>query len=334
MSRKLRPGTKLGSYDLITDLAEGGTGFVYLARGSTDIEQLFAIKVLHDHLAAEEDFVKMLRDEARLSANVRHPNVVSVVDMGFDDSVYYLAQPYIEGCAFRELLSRNHHCRPPELIVAIMVEVLDGLHAAHIATDDNERALNLIHRDVSPENVLIGIDGRARVIDFGIAKAEERLTKLTQPGTRKGKISYMSPEQITAADVDCRSDIFAAGILLFNALTAMNLFLGDNDAQTLQNILTRPIPTPSGVGLEPPADLDDTILRALARNPEARFESAAQFSEALRDTAMSSKCLAAPRDVAKWVSETFATELANLREDIRRTARGGGPDIVSKSSDN
>jgi serine/threonine-protein kinase len=331
MARRLRSGTKLGSYHLITDLAEGGMGTVYLARGSGDIEQLFAIKVLHDHLSEEEDFVKMLQDEARLSAKVRHPNVVSVVDVGLDDGIHFVVQPYVEGCALRDLLSRNLHCRPPELIVAILVEVLDGLHAAHIATDDDERPLNLIHRDVSPENILVGIDGSARIIDFGIAKAEARLTH-TRPGTRKGKYCYMSPEQITARDVDCRSDVFAAGILLYNALTAMNLFLGDTDAQTLQNILTRPIPTPSETGLEPPVELDDAILRALSRNPEARYESAAEFSEVLRDSAMSSPCLGSPRDVAKWVQESFTAELAKLREAVRRSVRGDGPDIVSKSN--
>src|SRR5579863_7198360 len=234
----------LGRYELIGELARGGMGTVYLARhaGEAGFQRLFAIKALHPHLAEEKEFVDMLHDEARIAARIHHPNVVAVVDLGVQAGLHYVVMEYVEGPSFGTLFKRNRENRcPPELVIAIVVDALEGLHAAHTLTDDEGEQQHLVHRDVSPQNILVGTDGVGRITDFGIAKAETRITS-TRPGTRKGKLLFMSPEQITGTTViDRRTDIWAAGAVLWGALAGAPLFKGENDAATMHNVLTKDI---------------------------------------------------------------------------------------------
>jgi eukaryotic-like serine/threonine-protein kinase len=160
------------------------------------------------------------------------------------------------------------------MLVPIVLDVLSGLHAAHSLRDDDGNVMNLVHRDVSPQNVMVGVDGTARITDFGIARAESRIMS-TRPGQLKGKLSFMSPEQIrTAEAVDRRSDVFSAGAMIWSSLTARKLFLAESDAATLSNILSMPIPPPSTIGSKPPEALDAVILQALEQNIEKRYQSA------------------------------------------------------------
>jgi serine/threonine-protein kinase len=313
----------LGRYELIGELARGGMGTVYLARhaGEAGFQRLFAIKALHPHLAEEKEFVDMLHDEARIAARIHHPNVVAVVDLGVQAGLHYVVMEYVEGPSFGTLLKRNRETKcPSELVVAIVIDALEGLHAAHTLQDDAGEQQHLVHRDVSPQNILVGTDGVGRITDFGIAKAETRITS-TRPGTRKGKLLFMSPEQITGASViDRRTDIWAAGAVLWGALTGYPLFKGENDAATMHNVLTKEITPPSKEGWEPPAVFDEIVLRALARDAAKRYESALEMADALRTAAAATGAFGVKQRVAKWVADSFSTELEGRRKAIRDVA--------------
>jgi serine/threonine-protein kinase len=298
-------------------------GTVYLARhaGEAGFQRLFAIKALHPHLAEEKEFVDMLHDEARIAARIHHPNVVAVVDLGVQTGLHYVVMEYVEGPSFGTLLKRNRESKcPPELAVAIVIDALEGLHAAHTLQDDEGAQQHLVHRDVSPQNILVGTDGVGRITDFGIAKAETRITS-TRPGTRKGKLLFMSPEQITGASIiDRRTDIWAAGAVLWGALTGNQLFKGENDAATMHNVLTKEIPLPSKEGWEPPAVFDEIVLRALERDQAKRYESALEMADALRTAAATIGAFGVKQRIARWVVESFSNELEGRRKAIRDVA--------------
>lgn len=328
------PPRAIGRYEVIAEIAQGGMGVVYLARhaGEGGFQRLFAIKLMHVHLAEDRVFVDMLRDEARIAARIHHPNVVPILDLGADGGRYFVVMEYVDGCSLAALLARNKPARPPELVAAILIDALDGLDAAHSLVDENGQALNLVHRDMSPQNVLIGTDGMGRITDFGIAKAETRITS-TRPGMRKGKISYMAPEQIKedGDNVDRRADVFAAGAVLWGALTAQPLFRGQSDAATLHNILNKPIVPPSAVGLRPPVAFDAVCLKALERDPNKRFASAAEMADALREAASKIGLRATRAQVAQWVSSSFSSELEARRAAIREAMRRSRPPSPDES---
>jgi serine/threonine-protein kinase len=283
---------------------------VYLGRtaGEARFSRLCAIKVLHPHLMDDEAFVTMFLDEGQLAARLHHPNVVPIVDTGSQGDLRYVVLEYVEGCSLGALLGNYSDSRPPRLIVPIVLDALVGLHAAHGVTDDDGRPMNLVHRDVSPQNILVGVDGSARLTDFGVAKA--RTTEhATLPGRVKGKIGFLSPEQILGQELDCRSDLFSAGCLLWSALTGQRLFSGPNDAATMRNILTMPVPPPSTVGLKPSPVFDAVCLRALERQAIKRFASAAEMEEALRKAAVENGQLGSRREVSEWAMAAFGREL-------------------------
>ncbi len=312
-----------GRYEVIARVGRGGMGTVYLARavGEGGFHRLFILKVLHEHLGSDPNFLEMMQREARLAARLHHPNVVSIVDVGTQGDCFYIVMDYVEGCTLADLL--NHHVshRPARVIVPVLLDALSGLQAAHDMVDDEGRALSLVHRDISPENLLIGVDGHCRLIDFGIAQARGAV-QTTQPGEIRGKPAYMSPEQVTGQAVDLRSDLFSAGVVLYNALTGRRLFDGASHHATMYNILKRVIPPPSRVGLRPPPCFDAVCLQALQRDPERRFQSALEMSEALRTAALESGMLGAPSEVARMVAETFGGKLQQRRDRTREFVRG------------
>ena len=328
----------LGRYELVGELARGGMGTVYLARnaGEGRFQRLFAIKVLHPHLAAETAFIDMMRDEAQIAARLHHTNVVPILDLGTEGDLHYVVMEYIEGPAFSTLLKRSPEHRPPELVVAIVIDALEGLHAAHTLTDDNGQELGLVHRDISPPNILVGSDGIGRITDFGIAKAEARITN-TRPGMRKGKLQYMSPEQIRDSEVlDHRTDVWAVGAVLWNALTGRNLFRGESDGATIHNILEKAITAPSTEGLKPPSCFDAIILRALSRDSTNRYGTALEMADALRVTAAGNGLAGSKHQVARWVTEIFSEELERRRKAIREMSqrRGESQELADASQVN
>lgn len=312
----------LGEYDILGHLAQGGMGTVYFARrtGGGGVSRLFAIKVLHPHLAKDTEFIDMMMDEARLAALVHHPNVVPIVDYGTQDGLHYVVMGYVEGFSFSALLGTSRSGQAPRVVVSVMLDSLQGLHAAHTLAGDDGMPLNLVHRDVTPQNILVGVDGAARLTDFGIAKARARI-HTTQPGNFRGKVAFLSPEQILDnGTIDRRSDVFSAGVVLWSALTGQRLFLGSSDAATLRNILDAQIPLPSTVGARPPAAFDSVCMRALERDPDARFASAEEMEEALREAAVTADCFGSHLEVADCVRAAFGDELAARRAVIREAA--------------
>lgn len=245
-------GRQLGRYEVLTQLASGGMAGVYIARaqGVAGFERLVAIKVLHPHLAHEEEFISMFLDEARLAARIRHPNVVATLDISdTEGDGFFLVMDYVEGDHLGALLGRSakQGRRIPTAATArVLVDALSGLAAAHQLLDENGEPLNLVHRDISPHNVLVGTDGVSRLTDFGVAKAEVRMSS-TRAGQFKGKLSYMAPEQASTGNADQRSDLFSMGIVLWESLTGRRLFRGETNAATLSKILVDPIPLPSEV---------------------------------------------------------------------------------------
>jgi len=307
---------------------------VYVARalGVAGFERLFAIKVLHPHLAHEEEFISMFLDEARLAARIRHPNVVPTIDISdTEDAGYFLVMDYIEGDHLGALLQQAYRRGtrlPPSVSLRIVVDALNGLGAAHALTDENGQRINLVHRDVSPHNIMVSTDGIARITDFGVAKAEVRLST-TQEGQFKGKLAYMSPEHASNGEADQRSDLFSMGIILWESLTGRRLFRAENHAATLHKICLEPIPSLSSVdpGLAP---FDDVLARALERDRDLRYQSAEEFAEEIEERAHLLEGLANPRAVAKLVREYAVEKLERdqglVRAAISEIAASGGAD--------
>ena len=220
---------------------------VYLARlsGVGGFQRFVAIKRLHPHLAREPEFIEMFLDEARLAARIHHPNVVPILEVGASEEGYYLVMEYVEGDTLARLLARSAQTgRAPARPVGlrVIIDMLAGLHAAHELKDDDGKPLGIVHRDVSPQNVLVGVDGSSRLTDFGVARATSKLST-TRTGQLKGKLAYMAPEQARGAkDIDRRADVFAAGVVLWEVLACRRLFKGDGEADTLNKVLNEPIP--------------------------------------------------------------------------------------------
>lgn len=307
----------LGDYTLLTKLASGGMASVYVARkqGIAGFERLLAIKCCHPHLREDEEFCSMFLDEARLAASIRHANVVATLDV-CDGAELYMVMEYVEGVSLASLIkhaTKGTRRIPPGVVLRVMIDLLLGLHAAHELRDAKGELLGLVHRDVSPQNVLIGIDGITRITDFGIAFAAAR-SSVTQEGRIKGKFSYLSPEQARSQPATRRMDVFSAGIVLWEALTCRALFRRKEESATITAVLSAPIPPPSSVVPDLPRELDAVVLRALEREPDARYQTAAEFAEALDKLEIEG---VNPRTVGAYMQEVFGPELAERRERIR-----------------
>ncbi|HEX6276484.1 MAG TPA: serine/threonine-protein kinase, partial [Polyangiaceae bacterium] len=308
----------LGEYSLLAKLASGGMATVYIAMktGVAGFERLVAIKCCHPHLRDDEEFVNMFLDEARLAASIRHPNVVATLDVS-DGEYLYLVMEYIEGCSLGNLFkhaAKSGRAVPPAIAVRVMSDTLHGLHAAHELKDGDNNPLGLVHRDVSPQNILVGIDGVSRLTDFGIAFAQARAT-VTQEGRIKGKFSYLSPEQAKSQPVTRRMDVFSAGTVLWEALTGRPLFRRKDDASTMSAVLSGVIPQPSRVNRALPPGLDAVVMKALQRNPETRYQTAAEFADALENLVIEGTTM---RAVGAYVESTFEAGLAERRALIRQ----------------
>ena len=288
MSELPKTGTRkeFGKYRLIAHLATGGMADIYVATQTSlaGFEKLIVIKRILANLSREARFVEMFLDEARIAATLNHPNVVHIFDLGRIQGQYFIAMEYLPGESLSTLIRacRKRKIRiPPELAAGMISQAAEGLHHAHTMTGRDGKSLGIVHRDVSPQNVFVLYDGGVKVVDFGIAKAELRSTK-TQTGTLKGKYAYMSPEQILGQELDARSDVFALGVVLWECLTRRKLFNQENDLKLLQAITEEDAPSPRSVDPEVPELLAEITKKALARNPDERYLSAAELRSALR----------------------------------------------------
>jgi eukaryotic-like serine/threonine-protein kinase len=294
----------LGRYTLHGELAAGGMATVHLGRllGPAGFARTVAIKRLHAQYAKEPDFVSMFLDEARLAARVRHPNVVSTLDVVVADGEIFLVMDYVHGESLSRLMSGGRV--PVPIAVGIVSGVLAGLHAAHEARDEDGEPLHIIHRDVSPQNILVGADGISRVLDFGVAKATRRLHS-TRDGNLKGKLRYMAPEQLRGEPIDRRVDVFSACVVLWEMLTGERLFQGEEPSVYVTRLLDGRIEPPRTFAPDLPPSLDLAVTRGLAVDRDARFASARDLALALEDAVVP----ATTREIGEWVEQTSAAEL-------------------------
>ncbi|HVK67064.1 MAG TPA: serine/threonine-protein kinase, partial [Polyangium sp.] len=306
-----QPITKIGRYALFGQFAAGGMATVHFGRldGAGGFSRVVAIKRLLPHLVEDPEFTEMLLKEARLAARVRHPNVVPTLDVVASKGDVLLVLEYVNGEALGTLCRIQAKERkqfiPIEVATSIMHDTLQGLHAIHEAVDEKGRLLGLIHRDISPPNVIVGADGMARVLDFGIAKALQQREE-SVPNRLKGKSGYMSPEQVRGDRLTRRSDVFAAGIILWELLTLRRLFSAKTESDRMSLITQGGYKKPSDYRQEIRPPLDNVTMKALALDPDERFATVRDFVEALEKAAPS----ASARVVADWVSDLARESLA------------------------
>jgi hypothetical protein len=296
---------------------------VYLARalGPGGFERLAAIKLMHPHLSADEQFVEMFLDEARVAARIRHPHCVPIVELGDDDEQLFMVMDYVEGdtlAAVEGAAAGVGRAIPLEVVLRVILDALAGLDAAHETRGPDGRDLAVVHRDVSPQNILVGLDGSARLTDFGIARAADRIAA-TRAGTFKGKAPFMAPEQLTDRPFDRRADVFAMGVTLWEAIALRRLFKG---RETYEQAL-RQGPSPyrglHGFIPEVPASLDAIIARAVAHRPDDRFPTAAAFADALE--AELRGAVATPRQVGTFMAAVAAEKVQRERDAVRLAPR-------------
>jgi serine/threonine-protein kinase len=314
-------------YDAI---ASGGMATVHLGRlvGAGGFSRPVAIKRMHAQFAKDHDFVAMFLDEARLAARIAHPNVVSLLDAVVEEGEVFLVLEYVHGASLAHLLRaalRRGKPLRPAIATAIVAGALHGLHAAHEAEDDHGRPMHLVHRDVSPQNVLVGTDGIPRLVDFGIALASGRV-QTTRNGQLKGKLAYMAPEQARGEPLTRRADVYAASVVLWEALTGRRLFAAENEAAVLARVLTLDVPPPSSIVRGLPRAIDDIVMKGLERNFTKRHATAREMALEL---ALASQ-MASPPAIGEWVARTAPTELRALDALVRRAERGRANGTVSR----
>lgn len=315
---ELVPGESLGRYELLLPIAEGGMAVVWAARlkGSRGFSKTVAVKTMLAELSQEARFQKMFLDEARIASRIRHPNVAEILDLGEHHDRLYIVLEWVDGEPLANL--RRDAVRQGGMPLGVAVEIVRataaGLHAAHELADEHTREpIGLVHRDISPQNILVAFDGVVKVVDFGVAKASGRSTEKTSAGHVKGKPPYMSPEQATGQEVDRRTDVFALGIILCQLVTGKHPFRGESDLVTLQNIVSdKPVVPPRAHNHTCPKSLEAVILKAIERDPDARFQTAREFEQALEAAATE-----LPRTRQEDVA-AFVQRMAGERGERRR----------------
>ena len=297
----------------ITEKVDAG-GMAEIFRGyafSLDgIQKLVAIKRVRPHLANNKTFIKMFIDEARLTMRLNHANITQVFDVGRAQGTYFLVMEYVDGGNLRRVMQASHergYRIPVEICVNIIIDVCKALSHAHEARDENGEAYNIVHRDVSPPNVLVSKQGEVKITDFGLAKAVTHL-EATDPGVVKGKFSYLSPEAAEGKSVDARSDIFSCGIILHEMLTGRRLFMGKTDFETVELVRKCEIPPPSAFNPDVPRDLDEITARCLQQDRKRRFQSARDMGDSLARFLFSHNLKVTTFDVAQMMRLLFSEE--------------------------
>jgi serine/threonine protein kinase len=315
-ARRRLSGTTLGRYQVGPRIGAGGSAAVYLGRFSEGGE-LVALKVVHDHLSEENEFISQFLDEANLLVRLSHPNIVRVYELGRDGETLFLAMEYLHGLPLSKVVSalgRRSERLPPYLVAWVGARVAEGLAYAHALTDQNGRPLGVVHRDVSPQNVFLTYDAQVKLIDFGIARAEGRIAQTTL-GRLKGKFSYMAPEQVLGREFDHRVDLFALGATLYEAAVGARLFAGVDQTETLQKLLFDEIPDPGERIPGFPKELTRILFKALANEPDERYATGADLARDL-DAFLASSA-------GQWngrhaLAEVFATHFQTEREQQDR----------------
>jgi len=311
---------QIGKYRIIARLGKGGMATVFLcvAAGPVGFNKLLVLKLLRPELADDDEFLAMFVDEARLAARLNHGNVVQTYEVGFEDGHHFLAMDFLDGQPLYSVLrrqSRQSQAMPLDVHVHVLAETLAGLHYAHTLTDFDGTPLNVVHRDVSPQNVFVTYDGQVKLVDFGIAKAAGAAT-VTQSGVFKGKASYMAPEQASSSPVDARADVFSVGVMLWEAIAGRRFAHGDSQTAVLARRMAGTEPRVRDIVPDAEPELADICDRAMALDREARFVDAQHMHDALDNYLQRSSRRIGPREVGDLVSELFAEERAQIRTVI------------------
>jgi serine/threonine protein kinase len=343
LSGNLKPGDTLGRYELLMPVASGGMATVWAARlqGTAGFQKTVAIKTMLPGMSADADFEEMFLDEARVAARIRHPNVVEIFDLGEEGETLYLVMEWVEGETFGSLQksAKSHGGLPMPILLRLASQACAGLHAAHELRDDKGQLVDLVHRDISPANILVSRTGFVKIVDFGVAKSKARMYTTRVGGMVKGKTPYLSPEQLAGQPIDRRSDIYSFGAVLYVLATGLHPFRGETEAKTIENIAFRnPVPPRK---LEPSlhADLEAIILKALEKDVEKRFQTASEMQRAIDTLSASIGQAVNDDDVAAFVKlcagEGLEKRSAALREAIAALDAGkqpvqprGGPESV------
>jgi serine/threonine-protein kinase len=322
MSEELKQGSLLGDSELLVRIGRGGMAAVWVARERTKNpkdDRLVAVKAMLPELAEESEFVRMFLDEVRLVRSIRHQNVVQVYDVGEHDGVMWMSMEWVEGESLHTVIAEAGKRRaiPPEMAVKIIADACAGLHAAHELRDENQKLRGVVHRDISPHNILIGTNGFVKLVDFGVAKAVGRVSEATRAGQLKGKFGYMSPEQARGKAVDRRSDLFSIGIVLFELTTSRRLFRGESDIETLKLVISAQVPRPSTLDPSYPAELERIVLRALERDPQARYQTAAELEHDLRNYLKTQRIVVAQSGLAGLLKRVVGQRIEQRRKAVR-----------------
>jgi serine/threonine protein kinase len=299
----------VGRYSLIRKIATGGMAEIWLAaaEGPEGFHKRLVVKRILPNLAEDEEFVRMFLDEARIAARLNHPNIAQIFDLGEADGSYYIAMEYVPGKDLRRVYQdsvKATNILPAPLTLRILVESAKALDYAHHAVDEKGAPLAIVHRDVSPQNILVSFQGGIKLVDFGIAKAADQATH-TRAGVLKGKYSYMSPEQAAGDPVDSRTDVFALGIVGYELITGFRLFKRENEVQTLQAVRDCKVPPPSSVNRDVPPELDSILLKALTRKPEDRFQTAGQLALELEEFLLQGQYSASSTHLAEFMRALY-----------------------------
>jgi serine/threonine protein kinase len=315
---------QLGRYQILRTLATGGIADVLLARatGMEGFARHVVIKSIRPELARETQLVRAFLEEARIAASLHHQHIVQVHDIGEQDGAYFFAMEYVHGETVRALLTRMREAGalvPIEQVISIATATAAGLHYAHEQVGSDGTSLGVVHRDVAPSNILLGYDGSVKLVDFGLAKAALRSAK-TLSGTLKGKASYMAPEQCLGRPIDRRADIFALGIVLYELATARRLFKGENEFLTMRAIVEGDIPPPSRQRHDLPSTFDAIVMRALARAPAERFQTADELRGALESFVVAHQLRTSSKATADYLVQVFGHRPEPWHADAEPTA--------------
>ncbi len=331
----MRKPTIFGKYLLLERVNVGGMAEVFIAKafGVEGFERILAIKKILPTMAEDEEFITMFIDEARISVQLNHANVVHIHELGKHDEAYFIAMEYVSGRDVRTMLERYRRRKeimPTAQAVYVGSKICEGLDYAHRKKDARGQELHIIHRDVSPQNILCSYEGEVKIIDFGIAKAANRSQK-TQAGILKGKFGYMSPEQVRGLPIDRRSDIFALGVILYEMLTGEKLFVGESDFSTLEKVRSADVPTPRQFNPNIPAGLEKVLMKSLAREAEDRYQWASDLQEDLMRFLLAGDAIYSAKHLALFMKEAFAEDLFREDEKMHRFASISKPEEIEQS---
>ncbi|MEZ4820521.1 MAG: serine/threonine-protein kinase [Bdellovibrionota bacterium] len=311
-----------GKYIILNRLAIGGMAEVFFAKsyGVRGFQRLLVIKRILPNLSKDEEFVEMFIDEAKISVELNHSNICQVTDLGKIDDNYFIAMEFVNGKDLRAILKKSYILQsdiPVDVVIFMIAEVLKGLDYAHKREDTiTGQAFSVIHRDISPQNIMVSYQGDVKIVDFGIAKTESKLHR-TQAGVLKGKFAYMSPEQAMGLELDPRTDIFSTAIILYELLAKERLFLGETDFQTLENIKNCSIPSILEKNSQVPPELEEILGKALAQKPEDRFQTAGDMQLALTKLLYAKFPDFQPDQVTQFLQRLFKDEIKAENQSLK-----------------